>query len=163
MDTSAGRPDAQSTALRLDWKDVARAGGFALSPYAAYTWMETKLVAYTETGGGFPVGYAAAKWRTDDLRLGVAARTALNPATDLRLGLEAVHRLDASTDGVNGQVIGLWSFTLPGQKTDQTWARLTADVDHRLSNATALTFGATAASNGGDATWGLTAGLRANF
>ncbi len=149
VDTSSGRPDAQSTALRarLDWKDVAQLGAFSLSPYAAWTWMETKLDAYTETGGGFPAQFAAARWRTNDLRL----------------GLEAVHRFDDSTSGVNGQVVGLWNFGLPGQQVKQTWGRVTADVDHRLSNTTALTFGANAATTGGDASWSVTAGLRANF
>lgn len=74
-----------------------------------------------------------------------------------------MHRFDDSTNGVNGQVIGLWSFGLPGQQVKRTWARVTADVDHRLSNTTALTFGANAATSGGDASWGVMAGLRANF
>lgn len=63
---------------------------------------------------------------------------------------------------VNGQVVGgLWSFGLPGQQVKQTWARATVDVDHRLSNKVALTVGANTARSGGDATWGVTAGLRA--
>lgn len=37
------------------------ANSFALSPYAAYHWTETKPDAYTETGGGFPASIAAAK------------------------------------------------------------------------------------------------------
>lgn len=165
VDTSTGKPDATSTALRarFDWKDAAKLGQFSLSPYAAYTWLETKLDAYTETGGGFPAQFAAATWRTNDLRVGAAAKTALSAATDLRLGLEAVHRLDDSTNGVSGQVVDLWGFSLPGESVRQTWARATADVDHRLSHTTMLTFGANAATSGGDTTWGMTAGLRASF
>lgn len=167
VDTSSGTPDAESTALRLrvDWKDVAKLGQFSLSPYAAYTWMETKLDAYTETGGGFPAQFAASKWTTNDLRLGAAAKTALNAATDLRLGLEAAHRFEGDTNGSSGSAIGLpgLAFNLPGQKVKQTWARATLDVDHRLSDTTVLTFGANAATSGGDASWGVTAGVRANF
>ncbi len=165
VDTSTGRPDAESTALRLrlDWKDLAKLGRFGLSPFVAYTWVETRLDAYTETGGGFPAQFAASKWRVNDLRLGVAAKTALSGATDLRLGLEAAHRFEDSTHGVNGQAIGLPSFSLPGERVKQDWARATVDVDHRLSDTTALTFGANVASSGGDASWGVTAGLRANF
>ncbi|MDP2834647.1 MAG: autotransporter domain-containing protein [Pseudomonadota bacterium] len=165
VDASTGQPDAESTALRLrlDWKDVAKLGRFSLSPYAAYTWLETRLDAYTETGGGFPAQFAASKWNVDDLRLGVAAKTALSGASDLRLGLEVAHRLEGDTNGVNGQAIGLWSFSLPGEWVKQDWVRATVDVDHRLSDSTALTVGANAATNGGDASWGITAGLRANF
>ena len=56
VDSSSGDPDAESVALRarLDWKNVTKLGQFSLSPYAAYTWTETKLDAYTETGGGLP-------------------------------------------------------------------------------------------------------------
>jgi len=165
VDTSTGQPDVESTALRLrlDWKDVAKLGRFSLSPYAAYTWLETRLDAYTETGGGFPAQFAASKWTVNDLRLGVAAKTALSSASDLRLGLELAHRFEGDTHGVNGQAIGLWSFSLPGERVKQDWVRATVDLDHRLSDSTALTFGANAATNGGDASWGVTAGLRANF
>lgn len=69
--------------------------------------MRTKLDAYAETGGGFPAQYAASKWTTNDLRLGAAARTALNAATDLRLGLEAAHRFEGDTNGSSGSAIGL--------------------------------------------------------
>lgn len=82
---------------------------------------------------------------------------------DLRLGLEAVRRFDDSTNGVNGQVIGLWGFSLPGQSVKQNWARVTADVDHRFSNTLALTFGANAASTRGDANWGGDGGVAGEF
>jgi probable HAF family extracellular repeat protein len=165
VDRSHGRPDAKSAALRarLDWKDAAQAGPFSLSPYAAYTRMETRLDAYTETGGGFPVAYGASKWKTDDLRAGLAARMALSAATDLRLAGEIVHRFDDDTGGVNGQVLGLWRFSLPGQKTKQNWARAMADVDHRFRDGSVLTVGANLGSPGGDASWGVTVGYRASF
>jgi hypothetical protein len=165
IDSSNASPDANSYALRLrlDWKNVARLGQFDISPYAAYTWLKTKLDAYTETGGGFPAQFSASSAQTNDFRLGAAAATALSSSTDLRLGLEAVHRSDGSSDGVNGQVIGLWSFSLPGQNTNQTWARTTVDIDHRLGKSALITVGANLASAGGDAPWGITAGIRASF
>ena len=63
----------------------------------------------------------------------------------------------------NGQVIGLWNFALPGQSTNQTWARTSVDLDHRLSKTALITVGANLASTGGDAPWGVTAGVRASF
>ena len=165
VDSSTASPDAASYAIRarLDWKNVARAGRFDISPYAAYTWLKTRLDAYTETGGGFPAQFGASATQTSDFRLGAAFATSLSSSTDLRLGLEAAHRSNGSSDGVNGQVIGLWNFSLPGQSANQTWARTSVDLDHRLSKTALITVGANLASTGGDAPWGLTAGVRASF
>lgn len=175
VDRSTGKPDAKSIALRarLDWKDVAKLGQFSLSPYAAYTRMETKLDAYTEMGGGFPAQFAASAWHTNDLRVGAAAKTALSGSTDLRLELGAAHRFDSSTNEVSGYFLGGTGIgggheisqvsNPPNRSEKRTWARATIDVGHRLSSTTALTFGVNTASAGGDATWGVTTGLRADF
>jgi Autotransporter beta-domain len=162
VDSSIASPDAQSVALRarIDWKDISKLGQFSLSPYAAYTWSETKLDAYTETGGGLPQQFDSTTWRVQDIRMGAAAKTSLSANTDLRLALEAAHRFDSNTGGVTGP-----SINLPGQIEGSTRAHVMLDVDHRLSNTTALTFGAGASgSDDGDSWgWGLTAGLRTNF
>ncbi len=165
VDSSNASANSIAYALRarLDWKDAREIGRFSLSPYAAYTWSKSKLDAYTETGGGFPANFAASTWTTNDLRVGTAATTALSPATDLRLGAEVAHRFENNTSGVNGQVVGLWSFALAGQRITQTWTRVTVDVDHRMTDKVAFTVGGNAATTGGDASWGVTAGLRANF
>ena len=165
VDGSHASPDSNVYALRarLDWKDATAIGRFSLSPYAAYTWSKSKLDAYTETGGGFPAHFAASTWTTNDLRVGTAITTALSPATDLRLGAEVAHRFEDNTSGVNGQVVGLFSFALEGQHITQTWTRATVDVDHRITDKVAFTIGGNTATTGGDASWGVTAGLRANF
>jgi outer membrane autotransporter protein len=165
VDSSNGKTNSNAYAIsaKLDWKDAKTIGRFSLSPYAAYTWSQSKLDAYTETGGGFPAYFAASTWTTNDVRVGSAAKTALSPKTDLRLSAEVVHRFENNTSGVNGNVIGLWNFSLPGQQIKQSWTRVMVDVDHRISDKVAFTVGGNAATNGGDATWGVTAGLRANF
>jgi len=165
VDTSRGRPDAQSNALRLrlDWRDAALWGRFGISPYAAYAWFQTRLDAYTEIGGGFPALFTEREWEVNDLRLGIVGKNQLDTATDLHLGVEFAHRFEKGTNGVNGTVIGLWDFSLPGERIQQDWARAFIDVDRRLSDTLVATFGASASSSGGDATWALTAGLRSRF
>jgi len=162
---STGKPDATATAARarLDWKDVAQAGRFGLSPYAAYTWTQSKLDAYTETGGGFPATFGAAKWTSDDLRAGLAAMTELSAATHLRLAGELVHRFTGSTRSVGGQVVGLFDFSVPGQELKQDWVRATLDVDHRLSDRSLLTFSANAATSGNDPSYGVSVSYKAAF
>lgn len=97
--------------------------------------------------------------------MGAAAKTTLSATTNLRLGLEAAHRFDDSCNGVSSSAVGLpgVSFNLAGERVKRTWTRFTLDVDHRLSDSVAVTFGMNAASAGGDPSWGATAGLRANF
>jgi hypothetical protein len=165
VDSSNASANAAAYAVRarLDWKDALAIGRFSFSPYAAYTWSKSTLGGYTETGGGFPVQVDKSSWSTNDLRAGTMVKTALGLATDLHVGAEVAHRFEDNTSGVNGNVVGLWSFSLAGQHIDQTWARVTVDVDHRITNKVALTVGANAATSGGDATWGLTMGLRASF
>jgi uncharacterized protein with beta-barrel porin domain len=168
VDASRGEPGLRNTALRLraDWRDAARLGGFALSPYLAYTRIDTRQGAYTETGGGFPASYGAVRSRSDDLRLGVTVTTTISTATALRLALEANHRIDDSTDNGRAQTVdllGLWRFELPGERTKRDWLRLTADIDHRLSDKSLVTVGANAATDGGDPAWGLTIGWRMTF
>ncbi|MCX8145647.1 MAG: autotransporter domain-containing protein [Azovibrio sp.] len=168
VDTSRGTPDVRATAwrLRLDWKDAARLGAFGLSPYASVTHTATEQEAYTETGGGFPAGYSGVNSKSDDLRLGIAAQGAISGMTLLRMALEANHRIDDTTDKGRGQTVdllGLWRFELPGEKTKREWLRVTADIDHRLSDKSLLTFGASAATEGGDPHWSVTAGWRMAF
>lgn len=163
--SSHGDSDVASNALRvrLDMKDALQVASFSLSPYAAYTHIRTRLDGYTETGGGFPVAYSASKWKTDDVRVGVAARTEIGLATQLRLAGEVVHRFDDSTDGVKGQVLGLWAFNLDGEKVHQNWVRATLDIDYKLSENGVLTAGANLATQGGDPSWGVTLGYRVAF
>ena len=165
IDTSRGTPDATSKALRVrvDWKDAAQLGSVSVSPYAAYTWMRTSVDGYTETGGGFPVRFDSNSWDTNDIRIGAAGLLALNTTTDLRAGAEAVHRFEGNNAGSSGQILGLSSFAVGGQSIKQNWVRVTADVDHRIKDNMLITVGANAGSNGGDPSWGLTAGLKANF
>jgi uncharacterized protein YhjY with autotransporter beta-barrel domain len=165
IDTSRGTPNATSKAVRVrvDWKDVAQLGNVSVSPYAAYTWMRTSVDGYTETGGGFPVHFNSNSWDTNDIRIGAAGLLALHTATDLRVGAEAVHRFEGNTTGSSGQVLGLSSFAVSGQSIKQNWVRVTADVDHRINDNMLITVGTNAGSNGGDPSWGLTAGLRASF
>lgn len=162
IDSSSGRPDAESVAfrVRLDWKDAGKLGVFALSPYAAYTWSETELDAYTETGGGLPASFYASTWRVSDIRIGASATQPRSANTDLRLSLTVAHRFDSNTGSISGP-----SFNVFGQFQEQTRGIATVDVDHRLSPSTALTLGASASgSDDGDSWgWGVTAGLRARF
>lgn len=162
IDTSKGTPNAESTAvrLRLDWKSLLNWGGMEITPYTAFSWLQTTLNPYTETGGGFPAAYDETRWTSRDVRLGASWKTALSASTSVHMAIEMAHRLDSSTQGVNGQVLGLWSFSLPGHQVKQNWTRLTVDFDHRLSERSAITVGVNVGTGGKDPSSGLTVGWK---
>lgn len=165
IDTSRGTSDATSSSLRLrtDWKDAFALAATRFSPYAAYTWMDTRMDGYTETGGGFPARFGAATQRSQDIRLGLAAKTPLAANTDLRIAAEAAHRIDETLSGTSNEVIGLDSFTIPGQKANKNWTRLLVDLDHRIGKSSLINLSASAATSGGDASWGASLGYRMAF
>lgn len=165
VDLSTAQFGAKASALRarLDWNDAAALGGFGISPYAVYSWTRIELDAHTETGGGFPARYDASDWSSRDLRLGIAADTALSDATDLGIAIEGVHRLDDANEGVSGAVVGLFGFGLPGERAERNWARATIDLDHRFSERSLLSLGVQGASSGQDAEWGVSASYRHAF
>jgi len=165
VDSSTATPQATSTALRLrlDWKNLAKLANFSFSPYLAYTRAETRLDAYTETGGGFPALYDATTTRSTDLRLGLSAKRTFFYTTDVNLSLEAAHRFEHNVGAVNGEIIGLGSFSVSGQAVKQDWVRAILDVDHRLTDKSALVMSIKSATAGKDASWGISLGYRVAF
>jgi hypothetical protein len=95
--------------------------------------------------------------------LGAYAKRRLSEDTDLGMGLETAHRFDADTCGVTGNVVDLWSFSLPGRQMRRSWLSGSVDVDHRVSPTAALTFGVRTSASGGDGSWALNVGLRMRF
>jgi probable HAF family extracellular repeat protein len=165
VDTSTSDHDATSTAARarLDWKDAVHAGRASISPYATYTWTNSKLDAYSERSGGFPVAFGAATWITREARLGAASSVVLSSSIGLRVAIEAVHRFEGHSATVNGQVVDLFTVAAPGQRLKANWGRALVDLDYRLSDASYIGIGANGATSGGDANWGLTAQYHMTF
>ena len=164
-DTSTGNTDTTSSSvrIRLDLLNVATIAKFALSPYAAYTWSRADVGAYTEFGGSFPVSYNANNATGNNVRVGLGAKKALSGSTDLVLNTEVVHSFEDNMPGTSGQIIGVSGFALPGQNVRQTWVRLMADVDHRLTDKSLISVGLNAGTQGGDPSYGGTISYRASF
>ena len=163
--TSSGntRTTSGSLRVRLDWLDMAKVGRFTLSPYAAYTWSQANVGAYTESGGGFPVSYNASTTNNNAVRVGTGAKTPINGSTDLVINTEAVHSMESSTSGTSGQIIGLGGFAVPGQNIRQNWIRMMVDIDHRLTDKSLISVGVNAGTTGGDPSYGGTVSYHASF
>lgn len=164
VDFSTGKTADASTALRLrlDWQDAMKYGQFTFSPYISQTWARAKLGAYTETGGGFPAQYGASVVVDSTARAGIRAKTALSGSTDLRISTEYVNGTTRNKAS-SGQVIGLYGFAVPGQKSRQEGATAIIDVDHRLSRSKVVSIGVSGSTFGGDPSYGLTMAYRASF
>jgi probable HAF family extracellular repeat protein len=137
-DFSSGRPDVQGSAarLRVDWEDVVRWGASAFTPYADLTYARTEIDAYSETGGGFPASFDARTNGATEFRMGVDAAYALSSSTKLTGRVEAAHGSDKSGPTTNGTLIGLFSFSVPGEEIKQDWLRVGVGADTKLGKGT---------------------------
>ena len=162
LDASTGESTAESVAVRgrVDWFDAVRLGEWALSPFVSLGRERHRQDAYTETGGGFPAYFDVRAKRADELRAGATVRTALGPATDLRLTGEAIHRREPEGSGITGKVLGLWSFAFRDTARSETSRKFGAELDHRLTPASMFTFSAGSVPSGRDRGWVLSLGLR---
>lgn len=138
-DYSSGRPDVQTTALRLrmDWENAANLGIVKLTPYTDVSFARTRIDAYTEDGGGFPARFDARTEKTTELRLGVDAARALSSAATLLGRLEAAHRFEKHGASTSGTALGLFSFDFPRQQYKRDWLRAGVGVEAKLGNGVA--------------------------
>jgi probable HAF family extracellular repeat protein len=99
---------------RMDWNNFTKLGSGYATPYIDLAHSETKLDAYTETGGGFPARFDARKDKSTQLRLGVNADWPLAGAMRFLATLEANHEFETNTAKTTGQVIDLFNFSIAG-------------------------------------------------
>ena len=89
---------------------------------------------------------------TRQARLGMDITKKINnDHTTITGMIEGVHRFDDISSGVSGDVIGLFSFSLPQESIDNTWARVGLDIDHQLQSGAVMTSSLFASSPGQDA------------
>lgn len=143
IDSSKGETDVHLYAarVRLDWRDAVKVKDVSLTPYFDHQHTETRLAAYTETTGAFPVRWNARTQSDDVSRIGFDAHKPLNTWLTLNGTVEEVHWWQGRGEGATGTVIGLSDFALPGEKDTQDWARfglgLTAEVGNGQLSAMA--------------------------
>lgn len=139
QDRSTGKPDVDTWSLRarLDLDNAYRLASADFAPYVDLTYSETKLAAYTETGGAFPARFDARKDKATELRLGVNATKPLGDGMTLLGTLEAAHRFEKSGARTSGAVVGLFGFDLAGANNKQDWLRAGIGVEGKVAEGTA--------------------------
>lgn len=133
---STGRPDVQTRGLRarIDWAKGLQLGTASFSPYADLGISETKVHAYTETGGGFPARLNKSRQMNSDLRLGLGYEQPLSEGWKLLSVVEGVHRFERYGSGASGEVLGLFSFDFAKRRQDQDWLRAGIGAEYQQGN-----------------------------
>ncbi len=164
-DTSTGKTKTKVNAVRLraDFTSSRPAGGIGFTPYLVYTWSRTKVDAYTETGGAFPVSYNSGSKDNSTFRAGLDMKKDLGSANRLIVNAQLVHSTDGSTPTISGSISGVGAYSVSGADVPSTWGRLTADIDHRFSDKSVATVGINASSRGLDPSYGVTVSYRRAF
>lgn len=160
---STGRTSGASWALRLrsDWRNAAILGGLEVSPYFSYTHGESQLNGYTETGGAFPIIFAAQQQSSDEIRAGVTLLSKLTGQTDLRFPLELAYRTNSGSD-ITG-LVAATPFFFRNVRSAQGWARAGVELDQHLSKQTLLNGALLVAGRGGDSSWLGTVSMKHAF
>ena len=94
-----------------------------MSPYLDVSYSESKLAAYTETGGGFAARFDARKEKSTELRLGVNSERPLINSMSLISKLEVVHQFERHTANSTGELLGLMNFDVVGEAIQKNWLR----------------------------------------
>jgi len=134
IDASSGDTSQTNQALsaRLQWQSAWQFGLSNVHPYIEYNLVQVKTDGYIETGGGFPVIYNNTREMVRDWRLGTDINYDLDVNTRFIGSIEAVHRNDASSEGISGRLIGLSDFNIAGYDYDRNWLRATAGIEREL-------------------------------
>jgi|GEM_PF-2155968 len=134
-DFSAASPDSRTWGLRarLDWQNVVSWQSADFTPYVDLSFSDSHLDSFTETGGAFPASFDSRDEEVTELRLGINGELPLfNNRARLLGNLEAAHRFDGEGSRTSGELIGLFSFNLPGSDYDQEWFKAGIGIEGDL-------------------------------
>ena len=139
-DFSTASPDSRTWGLRarLDWQNAFSWRNADYTPYVDLSYSDSHLDSFTEVGGAFPAFFDDKDEEITELRLGVNGELPLFSDRVRLLGnLEAAHRFDDDGSRTSGQLIGLFSFDLPGTDYDQNWFKAGIGVEGNLGKGKA--------------------------
>lgn len=140
QDFSTASPDTRTWGVRarLDWENAFAVKSVGFSPYADLSYTRSRMDGYTETDGGLPARFDSRTDHSTEIRGGVNAAMPI-AATKLNLvtNLEVAHRFNDSGASTSGEVIGLFSFNLPGQNYQSTWLKGGVGVEGELGKGKA--------------------------
>ena len=134
-DASSASPDTRTWGVRarLDWENAFAVKSMEFNPYVDVSYNHSHMDGYTETGGGLPAQFDGRDEHSSELHTGLNGAIPL-ASTNLKFvaNLEAAHQFNDTGAATSGQVIGLFTFSLPGQSYQSTWLKGGAGVEGML-------------------------------
>ncbi len=139
QDFSTATPDSRTSGVRarLDWENAFNFKTVGFSPYTDLSYTLSRMDGYTETDGGLPARFDSRSVRSTEIRAGVNAALPIANKLYAVANLEAAHRFNNSASSINGEVIGLFTFSLPGEEFKATWAKGGFGVEGELAGGKA--------------------------
>jgi probable HAF family extracellular repeat protein len=126
--------------IRLDWLNAATIDNTAITPYAALSYAHTKVDAFTEDSGSFPVSYDATDDHATIARLGTDFVHPLTDKVRILAKAEADYQFGDRAADTRGTIVGISDFDLPGQDLNRFWVRggLGAEFDAGKGTASVM-------------------------
>lgn len=159
-DYSEGDTNAETwgAKIRFDWLNAVTIDNTAVTPYVGLSYAHTKVDAYTETGGSFPVEFDGSSDHSTIARLGADFVRPLNDTVRLLAKAELDYQFENRSTATSGTLTGISDFSLEGQDLQQFWARGGLGAEFDLGKGVA-SFMVNATTKGQDPTvW-----LRSNY
>lgn len=159
-DYSNGDTNAETwgAKIRFDWLNAATINETAITPYIGLSYAHTKVDAFTETGGSFPVEFDGSSDHSTIARLGADFVRPLNDTVRLLAKAELDYQFENRATATSGTLTGISDFNLEGQDLQQFWARGGVGAEFDLGKGVA-SFMVNATTKGQDPTvW-----LRSNY
>ncbi|MBP2550694.1 putative HAF family extracellular repeat protein [Neorhizobium galegae] len=150
--------DTWGAKIRVDWLNAATLAETDITPYAGLSYARTKVDAYTEENGSFPVSYDATSDHSTILRLGADFVRPMSDTVRLLAKSEVSYQFEDHAAATSGTLIGVSDFSIDGQDLKQLWVRGGIGAEFDVAGGTA-SFMVNATTQGQDPTvW-----LRSNF
>lgn len=159
-DYSNGDTNAETwgAKIRFDWLNAVTIDDTAITPYVGLSYAHTKVDAFTETGGSFPVEFDGSSDHSTIARLGADFVRPLNDTVRLLAKAEFDYQFESHASATSGTLTGISDFNLEGQDLQQFWARGGIGAEFDLGKGVA-SFMVNATTKGQDPTvW-----LRSNY
>lgn len=124
-DYSDGDTNAETwgAKIRFDWLNAVTIKDTVVTPYAGLSYARTKVDAFTEDSGSFPVSYDAADDHVTIARIGGDFVHPLTDKVRLLAKAEAAYQFESQSTSTRGTIIGISDFDLSGQDLKQFWLR----------------------------------------
>lgn len=148
QETSAGKANGNYGALRtrILARNLWGTETTKLTPHFSISRTSVELESTTETGGAFPTKYTGADWRSTNASTGVSVAMNAGQRTSITTTLDFTHRI-SEPDATIGADPGVPLATqLDADNVDRNWLNVAVQLDHYLSDRSALQLGISASS-----------------